>query len=111
MNSNCISSKLQAGGGGIIGQVFLFGSIILIMYFFIVQTTARKKTERFPKNFIEGNQKRKMNVVTIGGMHGKVYQVDSDTVMLELDRGLKVKVEKSAISLEFLEEINPNEIN
>jgi preprotein translocase subunit YajC len=39
--------------------------------------------------------------VTIGGMHGKVFQVDSDTLVLELDRGMKVKVEKSAISLDF----------
>lgn len=39
--------------------------------------------------------------MTIGGLHGKVYSVDGDTVQLELDRGLKVKIEKSAISLDF----------
>jgi preprotein translocase subunit YajC len=46
-------------------------------------------------------------VVTIGGIHGKVYSVEGDTVLLELDKGLKVKVEKSAISLDFSKKSSP----
>ncbi|MFC3878956.1 preprotein translocase subunit YajC [Algoriphagus namhaensis] len=93
-----VLAQAAAGGGGILGQVFLFGSIILIMYFFMIRPQQKKQKET--KKFIE-EIKKGDNVVTIGGLHGKVFSVDGDVVMVELDRGLKVKIEKSAISLDF----------
>ncbi len=101
---NTVLAQAAAGGGGILGQVFLFGSIILIMYFFMIRPQQKKQKET--KKFIE-EIKKGDDVVTIGGLHGKVYSVDGDTVQLELDRGLKVKVEKSAISLDFTKKSNP----
>lgn len=82
----------------ILGQVFLFGAIILIMYFFMIRPQQKKQKDT--KKFID-EIKKGDDIVTIGGLHGKVYSVDGDTVQIELDRGLKVKVEKSAISLDF----------
>lgn len=93
-----VLAQAAVGGGGILGQVFLFGSIILIMYFFMIRPQQKKQKES--KKFIE-EIKKGDEVVTIGGLHGKVTTVDKDTVVLELDRGLKVTVEKSAISLDF----------
>lgn len=82
----------------ILGQVFLFGSIILIMYFFMIRPQQKKQKDT--KKFID-EIKKGDDIVTIGGLHGKVYSVDGDTVQIELDRGLKVRIEKSAISLDF----------
>jgi len=93
-----VLAQAAVGGGGILGQVFLFGSIILIMYFFMIRPQQKKQKES--KKFIE-EIKKGDDVVTIGGLHGKVSSVDKDTVVLELDRGFKVTVEKSAISLDF----------
>ncbi|PZX52619.1 preprotein translocase subunit YajC [Algoriphagus chordae] len=93
-----VLAQAAAGGSGILGQVFLFGSIILIMYFFMIRPQQKKQKDS--KKFIE-EIKRGDEVVTIGGLHGKVSSVEGDTVVLELDRGLKVTVEKSAISLDF----------
>ncbi|MFC5627080.1 preprotein translocase subunit YajC [Algoriphagus winogradskyi] len=93
-----VLAQAAAGGSGILGQVFLFGSIILIMYFFMIRPQQKKQKES--KKFIE-EIKKGDEVVTIGGLHGKVSSVEGDTVILELDRGMKVKVEKSAISLDF----------
>ena len=36
----------------------------------------------------------------MGGIHGKVSSIENDTVLLEVDRSTKIKVEKSAISLD-----------
>jgi preprotein translocase subunit YajC len=95
---------LQAeGASGIMGQVFLFGSIILIMYFFMIRPQQKKQKDA--KNFIAAIKKGD-NVVTIGGLHGKVNSIEGDTVTLDLDKGLKIKVEKSAISLEFTNRAN-----
>ena len=91
-------AQASAGGAGVLGQVFLFGSIILIMYFFMIRPQQKKQKDS--KKFIE-EIKKGDDVVTIGGIHGKVSSVEGDVVFLELDRGLKVKVEKSAISLDF----------
>ncbi|WP_057939133.1 preprotein translocase subunit YajC [Algoriphagus resistens] len=93
-----VLAQAAAGGSGILGQVFLFGSIILIMYFFMIRPQQKKQKES--KKFIE-EIKKGDEVVTIGGLHGKVSSVEGDVVLMELDRGLKVKVEKSAISLDF----------
>lgn len=93
-----ILAQASAGGAGILGQVFLFGSIILIMYFFMIRPQQKKQKDT--KKFIE-EIKKGDDVVTIGGVHGKVSSVEGDTVMLDVDRGVKIKIEKSAISLDF----------
>lgn len=93
-----------SAGGGILGQVFLFGSIILIMYFFMIRPQQKKQKDT--KKFIE-EIKKGDDVVTIGGLHGKVSSVEGDVVYMELDRGLKVKVEKSAISSDFTKKTVP----
>ncbi|MDF2158898.1 preprotein translocase subunit YajC [Algoriphagus sp. CAU 1675] len=98
-----VLAQAAAGGSGILGQVFLFGSIILIMYFFMIRPQQKKQKET--KKFIDEIKKGE-DVVTIGGLHGKVSAVEGDTVILELDRGFKVKVEKSAISLDFSKKTN-----
>lgn len=93
-----VLAQAASGGSGIMGQVFLFGSIILIMYFFMIRPQQKKQKET--KKFIE-EIKKGDDVVTIGGLHGKVSSVENDIVILELDRGFKVKVEKSAVSMDF----------
>ncbi len=93
-----ILAQASAGGAGILGQVFLFGSIILIMYFFMIRPQQKKQKDT--KKFIE-EIKKGDDVVTIGGIHGKVASVEGDAVMLDIDRGVKIKIEKSAISLDF----------
>ena len=82
----------------IMGQVFLFGSIILIMYFFMIRPQQKKQKET--KNFLDSIKKGD-TAVTIGGIHGKIYSIEGDTVTMELDKGMKLKVEKSAISADF----------
>ncbi len=99
-----ILAQAAGGSSGILGQVFLFGSIILIMYFFMIRPQQKKQKET--KKFIE-EIKKGDEVVTIGGIHGKVYSVEDDTVHLELDKGLKIKLEKSAISLDFSKKSSP----
>lgn len=74
------------------------------MYFFMIRPQQKKQKDT--KKFIE-EIKKGDDVVTIGGLHGKVSSVEGDVVYLELDRGLKVKVEKSAISADFTKKTTP----
>ena len=76
----------------------LFGGVIVIFYFFMIRPQQKKAKDQ--KVFREGVKKGDA-IVTIGGLHGKVFSVESDdTLWIEVDRGYKLKFEKSAISME-----------
>ena len=40
-------------------------------------------------------------VVTIGGIHGKITEVKEETVLIEVEGGHRLKLEKAAIAKEF----------
>ena len=89
--------QAETGQGGWMGNLILIGGIVIIFYFFMVRPQQKKQKDQ--KNFIE-SMKKGDNVVTIGGVHGKVVSIDGETVVLDVDRGTKLTIEKSAVSLE-----------
>lgn len=88
--------QAQGGGGGVMNLIFI-GLIIIVFYFFMIRPQQKKAKEA--KTFRE-NIKRGDEVVTIGGLHGKVAEVNDTTIVLEVDRTVRLTFEKSAISME-----------
>ncbi|UII22389.1 preprotein translocase subunit YajC [Fulvivirga ligni] len=89
---------LQASGsGGGMQSMILFGGVALVFYFFMIRPQQKKQKDQ--KKFIQ-EIKRGDQVVTIGGIHGKVLSADDDNVVLEIDKGVKITILKSSISLE-----------
>jgi len=89
---------LQAEGGqGMYGNLILIGGIILIFYFFMIRP--QQKRQKDQKRFLE-EVKKGDSVVTIGGIHGKISQIEGDIVYLDVEKGGKLKLDKSSISLE-----------
>ncbi len=89
---------LQASTGGTnYTQFIMLAGMIAIFYFFFIRPQQKKQKDQ--KKFIEAVQKGDQ-VVTLGGIHGKVVSVDETTITLDIDRGNKLLVEKSSISLE-----------
>ncbi len=86
-----------AGGGGGYSMFILMGAMFVVMYFFMIrpQQKRQKDAVKFRDSLKKGDA-----VVTIGGMHGKIVDIDGDTVTLDVDRGTRLKFEKSAISQE-----------
>ncbi len=82
------------GGGGSTSLIF-FGLIFVVMYFFMIrpQVKKQKKENKFRSELQKGDQ-----VITIGGIHGKVIEVKDTTVILE-NHGVKMKIEKNAIAM------------
>ena len=74
-----------------------FGAMLLVFYFFMIrpQNKKRKKLEELRSNLKKGD-----NVQTIGGLHGKVAEVKDTTIILQVEGGVKLKVEKTAVSLD-----------
>ena len=71
-------------------------AIFAIMYFFMIrpQKNRQKKIEEFRRNLGVGNQ-----VVTAGGLHGTIREVNdaNNTVVLEIVQNVKITIEKSSI--------------
>ena len=78
-------------------QWIFFGAIILIFYFFMIRP--QQKKQKSQKDFIASINKGDM-VVTIGGIHGKVLSTEDQQITLEIDRGVKIKIDKTSVSLE-----------
>ena len=98
MFTNNLGILLQAANGGAAwGQLLIFGGIFVIFYFFMIRPQQQKQKEQ--KKFVDAVQQGD-EVVTIGGLHGKVLSVDELTVTLEVDKGVRMKFEKTAISME-----------
>ena len=77
--------------------IFFFVFFCTCFYFFFIRPQQKKQKEQ--KKFIEAIKKGDQ-VVTMGGIHGKVVSVDGDTITLDVDRGNKLVIEKSSVSLE-----------
>jgi preprotein translocase subunit YajC len=98
---------LMAGGdgkGGGFSMIFFLGSIIAVMYFFMIRPQAKKAKEAksFQENMTKGEK-----IVTIAGIHGKINKTNEDgTLQLEVSPGSYITIEKSAISLEWTQALN-----
>jgi preprotein translocase subunit YajC len=86
------------GGGGSLFGFLPFILIILIMYFLMIRPQIRKQKER--QKMIDNVQKGD-NVVTTGGIHGKVmgFGEDGKTVILRVDEKVKLNIDRSAIGM------------
>ncbi len=88
---------LAAGGAsagqGIIGFIPIIG-MIAIFWFLIIRPQMKRQKEHAAK---VAAVKRNDQVVTAGGIVGKVTRVDDDYVDVEIAQGVKVKVVKATI--------------
>lgn len=92
---NILLQAQQQGGAWY--QMLFFGAIILIFYFFMIRPQQKKAKDA--KKFVEEIKKGDY-VVTIGGAHGYVAEFEGDTFILEVEKGGRIRFNKSAISLE-----------
>ncbi len=90
-----IALMAQQGEGGGTSTFIMMGLIMVIFYFFMIRPQQKKQKEAtaFREGLAKGSQ-----VVTIGGIHGKVEEVKEKTVVIATAGGGKLKIEKSAIS-------------
>ncbi len=96
---NLLSIFLQTSptGGGGYGQILFLVLIIVVFYFFMIRPQTKKA--KLEREFRESLQKG-AKVVTIGGIHGRILEVNDTTFMIEIDSNVKVRIEKTAVAAE-----------
>ena len=80
-------------------MVLMFG----ILYFFMIRPQQKKAKDQ--KKFTEEIKKGDY-VVTIGGVHGRIAEIEDDTFIVEVERGARIKFSKSAVSMDSTKAAN-----
>jgi preprotein translocase subunit YajC len=82
------------------GQIQQFIPLILIIvvfYFFMIRPQLKKAKDqkKFRENIKVGDK-----VVTIGGIHAKIAEIQDTTFIITVEGGVKLKIEKNAVSMD-----------
>ena len=86
---------LQAQAGGFAGSfMIMMIAIFAIMYFFMIRPQNKKQKEimNFRKNLEVGQE-----VISAGGIYGKVKAIEDNVVVLEIASGVKIRIDKNSI--------------
>lgn len=83
--------------------LIMMGGILVVFYFFMIRPQQKKAKES--KKFVD-ELKKGDKVVTIGGAHGEIAEMEGDTFILEAERGARIRFNKSAISMEATKAAN-----
>ena len=93
LNSLLLQADAEPSGGG--WQFLLMvGSIIVVFYFFMIRPQQKKQKQEatFRSGLGKGDR-----VVTIGGIFGRIVSVDDSSALVEVDNGVKLKMDKAAL--------------
>lgn len=71
--------------------------IIFVFYFFMIRPQMKKTKEH--KKYME-SIKVGDKIITVGGLHGKVVEINDNVFSVEISPNVKVKVERSAIVMD-----------
>lgn len=81
--------------------IFLVIMVIFVVFFMIIPQVRKSKNEKkFKAALAKG-----MKVVTSGGIHGKLVEINEGTVMIETNAG-KLLIEKGALNMELTQKFN-----
>ena len=95
MPALAMAQDAGAQGMGVMGQVLFFAGFILIFYFLIWRPQSKRAKEH--KALMAGLDKGD-EVVTSGGVAGKITKVADDFIVVEIADNVEVKVQKVAVA-------------
>ncbi len=88
-------------GGGLMTFLPLV-LIVLVFYLFFIRPQMKKSKDQ--KKFREAIKKGD-KIVTIGGIHGKIIEVQETTFTIEVEGQNRLRVEKSAVAMDSTSQI------
>lgn len=94
---NLILQATSGSGTSSYSTLIFMVLIFVVFYFFMIRPQSKKAKQA--TTFREGIKKGD-KVVTIGGMHGTIAEVADTTFLIEVDNGVKLRFEKSSVSME-----------
>lgn len=92
-----LMSQPQGGNANPIMNFLPIILIVVVFYFFMIrpQMKKAKDQQKFREAIKKGDR-----IVTIGGIHGKIVEVADKTFIIEVEGGVKLKIERTAVSMD-----------
>jgi len=97
MNLSSILLQAAAAPGMGYMQIIPLLLIVVVFYFFFIRPQMKRSKDQ--KKFRESLQKGQ-KVITIGGIHGRIVEIQDTTVTIEVEGQVRLRVEKSAIAID-----------
>jgi preprotein translocase subunit YajC len=90
------AAAAQQGGGW--SMCVMLALIFVVMWFFMIrpQRKQQKELQNFRDSLKKGDK-----VVTIGGIYGTVAEIKEESVLIEVDSNVKIRVSKQALVKDF----------
>lgn len=95
---NLITLDGAASSSGMMNMLMIVG-LIVVFYFFMIRPQQKKQKEI--RKFREGIQKGDQ-VISAGGIYGKVKDIKDTYIVLEVDKGFSLRVTKVQCILRLL---------
>lgn len=89
------SQPAAPGGGGALGQILMLLMFVAIFYFMLWRPQ-RKRTKDHQQML--GNLQKGDEVITSGGLLGKVSEMQDDFILLNISDNVDVRLQKHAVS-------------
>jgi preprotein translocase subunit YajC len=95
MPALAMAQDAGARGMSVMGQIIFFAGFILIFYFLIWRPQSKRAKEH--KALMSGLNKGD-EVVTSGGVAGRITKVSDDFIVLEVSENVEIKIQKVAVA-------------
>ncbi|MBQ6957664.1 MAG: preprotein translocase subunit YajC [Bacteroidales bacterium] len=86
------------GGGSGLTMLLMLALIFVVMWLFMIRPQQKRQKEL---NSFRDSLKKGDKVVTVGGIYGTVIEVNDNKVMLEIDKDVRIKVDKASLVKDF----------
>ena len=93
----------QSGGGGMASSLIFLLLIFVVFYFFFIRPQVKKQKDQ--KKYRESLQKGQ-RIITIGGIHGRIVEIQETTCTIEVEGGNRLKIEKSAVATDAQDQLS-----
>ena len=95
----------QGGESNSTGTFLMLGAIMLVFYFFMIRPQMKKSKDqrKFKEQLKKGDR-----IVTIGGIHGKIAEMKETTLIIDVEGGNRLKIEKSAVAMDSTAQLEKN---
>ncbi len=95
ISSPAFADAAAAAGPGMIGNVVMVGGFLFIFYFMLIRPQSKRAKEH--QQLITSIAKDD-EVVTTGGLLGRVLRVSEQFIVIAIADGIEVKIQKQAIA-------------
>ena len=96
------TAAAQQPAGSAWSMWIMLALIFVVMWFFMIRP--QRKQQKELQNFRDGLKKGD-KVVTIGGIYGTVDEIKEGTVLVNVDKDVKIRVSKNALVKDFTEPV------